>query len=111
MPMAAWDGLLLDKARRNLRLLGIRNVDMKHADGSLGWPERKPFDAIITTAAPQHVPDELKGQLAEGGRLIIPVGGEHHQELKLITRRGDGFEESSLDLVRFVPLLTGQVQH
>jgi len=102
---------LLDKARRNLRLLGIRNVDMKHADGSLGWPERKPFDAIITTAAPQHVPDELKEQLAEGGRLIIPVGGEHHQELKLITRRGDGFEESSLDLVRFVPLLTGQVQH
>lgn len=102
---------LLDKARQNLRLLGLRNVDLKHSDGSLGWPERGPFDAIMTTAAPQQIPEELLEQLADGGRLVIPVGGDEHQELKLITRHGNEFESRTLDMVRFVPLLRGQVQH
>jgi len=102
---------LLDRARQNLKLLKLRNVDTKHTDGSLGWPERGPFDAIMTTAAPQQIPEELLEQLAEGGRLIIPVGYDDHQELKLITRHGNEFESQTLDLVRFVPLLRGQVQH
>lgn len=102
---------LLDKARANLRLLGLRNVDLKHSDGSMGWPERGPFDAIMTTAAPQQIPQELLEQLADGGRLVIPVGGDDHQELKLITRHGNEFESQTLDMVRFVPLLRGQVQH
>ncbi|MFZ8956994.1 MAG: protein-L-isoaspartate O-methyltransferase, partial [Pseudohongiellaceae bacterium] len=69
-----------------------------------------PFDAIITTAAPRQVPVELLSQLADGGRLIIPVGGEDYQELKLIRREGSEFTEQILDEVRFVPLLMGQVQ-
>ncbi|GAB5498891.1 MAG: protein-L-isoaspartate(D-aspartate) O-methyltransferase [Pseudohongiellaceae bacterium] len=101
---------LLDRARQNLKKLRLRNVSFKHSDGSLGWPERGPFDAIMTTAAPQQIPDELLAQLADGGRLVIPVGGNDHQELKLITRTGNQFESQTLDLVRFVPLLRGQVQ-
>lgn len=101
---------LLDRARQNLKKLGLRNVELKHSDGSLGWPERGPFDAIMTTAAPQQIPEQLLAQLADGGRLIIPVGGSDHQELKLVTRIGNDFESQTLDLVRFVPLLRGQVQ-
>lgn len=102
---------LLDRARRNLKELRLRNVDLRHTDGTLGWPEKGPFDAIMTTAAPQVIPQELLQQLADGGRLIIPVGGDEHQELKLITRKGNEFEEQILDMVRFVPLLRGQLQH
>jgi len=99
---------LLDRARKNLKLLGFRNVELRYADGSLGWPEKGPFDAIIATAAPQQLPRELLGQLAEGGRLVIPVGGEAGQELQLITRTGDDFDIEILDRVRFVPLLMGK---
>ena len=102
---------LLDRAKRNLKTLSLRNIEFKHDDGSLGWEQRGPFDAIITTAAPQRVPEELLMQLNEGGRLVIPVGGDDNQELKLIQRRGNEFEERVLDQVRFVPLLFGQVQH
>ena len=74
--------------------------------------KRQPFDAIITTAAPQRIPAELLAQLNPlGGRLIIPVGVDNHQELKLVTRNADEYSESILDTVRFVPLLMGQVQH
>lgn len=99
---------LLDRARRNLKLLGLRNMELKHSDGSLGWPEKGTFDAIITTAAPQQVPRDLLAQLSEGGRLIIPVGGEAGQELQLITRRGDDYSVDILNKVRFVPLLAGK---
>ena len=102
---------LLDRAKKNLKTLGLRNIEFKHDDGSLGWEQRGPFDAIITTAAPQRVPEELLLQLNEGGRLVIPVGGDDSQELKLIQRNGSEFEERVLDMVRFVPLLFGQVQH
>lgn len=101
---------LLSRARRNLKALNIRNVVLKHDDGSLGWEEKAPFDAILTTAAPQQIPRELLNQLADGGRLIIPVGGEGIQELRLVTRQGDKFETEILDRVRFVPLLVGKTQ-
>ena len=101
---------LSERAKKNLRVLGLRNIEFKHDDGSLGWADRGPFDAIITTAAPRQVPVELLLQLADGGRLIIPVGGEDYQELKLIRREGSEFTEQILDEVRFVPLLMGQVQ-
>lgn len=103
---------LLDKARKNIALLNIRNVRSKHDDGSLGWPEYGPFDAIIVAAAPQQVPAELLNQLAEGGRLVIPVGGEQGgQELRLIERREGEFHTQLLEAVNFVPLYIGQVHH
>jgi protein-L-isoaspartate(D-aspartate) O-methyltransferase len=101
---------LQEKARVNLRLLGLHNVQFKHDDGSLGWKEKGPFDAIIATAAPQQVPQELLNQLADGGRLIIPVGGEDVQELRLITRTGDEYHTRIVEAVRFVPLFIGAVQ-
>lgn len=103
---------LLDRAKKNFKTLKLRNIDSKHGDGSLGWEQKGPFDAIITTAAPQQIPNELLQQLnPEGGRLIIPVGGDDQQELKLIRRENDDFSESILEAVRFVPLLMGQLQH
>ena len=101
---------LLEKARKNIRLLGLHNVQFKHDDGSLGWKEKGPFDAIIAAAAPQHVPEELLAQLADGGRLIIPIGGEDMQELRLITRQGDEYHTDVVAAVRFVPLFIGSIQ-
>ena len=101
---------LLDRAKKNLKLLGIRNVEFKHDDGSLGWKERAPFDAIITTAAPQMVPAELYQQLSpEEGSLVIPVGVDNQQDLKHIVKSGQNIRTENLGSVRFVPLLTGQV--
>lgn len=102
---------LLDRAKKNLKALGLRNVEFKHDDGSLGWEKKGPFDAIVTTAAPQRIPQELLNQLADGGRLIIPVGLDDAQELRLVTRAGDEFTTEVLNAVRFVPLLVGQVHH
>ena len=101
---------LLDRAKKNLKLLGIRNVEFKHDDGSLGWEERGPFDAIITTAAPQMVPSELYQQLSpEEGSLVIPVGVDNQQDLQHIVKSGQSIRTENLGSVRFVPLLTGQV--
>ena len=101
---------LLDRAKKNLKLLGIRNVEFKHDDGSLGWEERAPFDAIITTAAPQMVPSELYQQLSpEEGSLVIPVGVDNQQDLKHIVKSGQNIRTENLGSVRFVPLLSGHV--
>ncbi|MBM87772.1 MAG: protein-L-isoaspartate O-methyltransferase [Gammaproteobacteria bacterium] len=101
---------LLNRAKKNLRMLRLRNIDFKHDDGSLGWKRKSPFDAIITTAAPKQIPSELLQQLNPvGGRLVIPVGGDDRQDLKLIRRDGDEYSESYLCSVRFVPLLVGQL--
>lgn len=102
---------LMEKARKNIKMLGLHNVQFKHDDGSLGWKEKGPFDAIIAAAAPQQVPQELLAQLAEGGRLIIPVGGEDVQELRLITRTGNDYHTEVVAAVRFVPLYIGQLQN
>lgn len=99
-------GPLLEKAKANMRQLQQFNVRLKHADGQLGLPEAAPFDSIIVAAAAPRVPPALLQQLAEGGRLILPVGtGE--QYLSFIERNPQGFVETRLDAVRFVPLLTG----
>jgi protein-L-isoaspartate(D-aspartate) O-methyltransferase len=99
---------LQDKARERLRQLGLRNVQLTHADGGFGWPEKGPFDGILSTAAPQYVPQELLDQLAPNGVLVIPVGGQE-QELRLVIRDGDTdkFVTQTLEPVKFVPLLSG----
>ena len=94
------------QAKRRLRTMDLHNVSMKHGDGWQGWQSKAPFQAIIVTAAPTKVPQALLEQLADGGRLIIPVG-EQSQVLKLITRQGDEFNEQQIEAVRFVPLVPG----
>jgi protein-L-isoaspartate(D-aspartate) O-methyltransferase len=98
---------LQEKARQRLQLLKLHNVKLRHTDGGLGWPDEGSFDGIIATAAPLGVPKALVAQLAEGGRLVIPVGGGEVQDLLLITRRGDGHDTQVLEQVRFVPMLGG----
>jgi protein-L-isoaspartate(D-aspartate) O-methyltransferase len=97
---------LLERAKRNLRPLRLPNVRLKHADGSVGLAAEAPFDTIIVAAASASVPMALLEQLAEGGRLIIPVGTTD-QSLRLIERQPQRYVESKLDAVRFVPLLPG----
>lgn len=99
---------LQDKARERLRQLGLRNVQLRHADGGFGWPEAGPYDAILSTAAPQAVPDELLKQLAPGGVLVIPIGGRE-QQLHLILRDGEteNYITQMLEPVKFVPFLSG----
>jgi len=96
---------LAASARRALAGLGYANVTVIHGDGSRGVPEHAPYDAILVAAGAPAPPGSLKSQLADGGRLVIPVSVDSHQDLKVITRRGDGFEEENLGAVRFVPLL------
>lgn len=97
---------LLEKAKANMRKLQQFNVRLKYADGQLGLPEAAPFDSIIVAAAAARVPPALLQQLAEGGRLILPVGAGE-QYLCFIERTPQGFVETRLDGVRFVPLLSG----
>jgi protein-L-isoaspartate(D-aspartate) O-methyltransferase len=99
-------GPLLEKAKANMRQLQQFNVRLKHADGQFGLPEAAPFDSIIVAAAGAGVPPALLEQLTEGGRLVLPVGG-NEQYLSFIERTPAGFTEKRLDAVRFVPLLSG----
>ena len=95
---------LADRARALLRELGYANVHVRTGDGYLGWREHAPFDAILVTAAPDHVPPALVEQLAVNGRMIIPVGrGE--QEMRVVTKTATGVTQQSTLLVRFVPLV------
>ncbi len=91
-----------------LKGLGYANVSVRSGDGYLGWPEAAPFDAILVTAAAPRIPEPLKQQLKDGGRLVLPVGDEW-QELVVVTRRGERFEEKRVLPVRFVPM-TGRVR-
>ncbi|MDB1124859.1 protein-L-isoaspartate(D-aspartate) O-methyltransferase [Vibrio algarum] len=96
------------EAKRRLKLLDIYNVSTKHADGWKGWSTQAPFDAIVVTAAAAQVPQELLTQLADNGCLVIPVGEENQQLLKIV-RRGDEFISTAIEAVRFVPLVAGDL--
>ncbi len=99
---------LQDKARERFRQIGLRNIQLRHADGGFGWPEAGPYDGILSTAAPQAIPDELLKQLAPSGVLVIPIGGKE-QHLHLVLRDGDteNFITQVLEPVKFVPFLSG----
>jgi protein-L-isoaspartate(D-aspartate) O-methyltransferase len=97
---------LVMKARSHLRTLKCSNVKLDHADGSLGLKAFGPFDAIMVTAAANHVPQELVDQLAVGGRMVIPVGNAQ-QTLFLIERSETAVKQTELEAVKFVPLLGG----
>ena len=99
---------LCRQAEDTLRSLGFDRVHVRCGDGYGGWPEVAPFSGIIVTAAPERVPQPLLDQLALGGKMVIPVGS-FYQELKVITRTEDGFEERSVIPVRFVPM-TGEIE-
>jgi protein-L-isoaspartate(D-aspartate) O-methyltransferase len=97
---------LAETATWRLAQLGFDNVFVHHGDGTLGWPEHAPYDAIVVAAGGPRIPEPLLEQLAPGGRLVIPVGEEKAQELVRVTRRADGsFEHEELGGVRFVPLI------
>lgn len=96
---------IAEQARDNLRACGIEHVIQRVGDGTLGWPEYAPFDAILVGAASPDVPQPLVDQLAEGGQLLIPVGGREVQTLIRIRRTATGLERSELEAMRFVPLI------
>ncbi|MCX7045675.1 MAG: protein-L-isoaspartate(D-aspartate) O-methyltransferase [Candidatus Sumerlaeota bacterium] len=96
---------LQETAQRQLEALGLTNISYRVANGAEGWPQAAPFDAIVVTAAPLFTPPALKEQLAEGGRLVIPVGPHFDQSLLQIRRKGKHCEERNVLPVRFVPLI------
>jgi len=98
---------LQEKAKQRAQLLRVNNVKFKHADGNWGWPDEGPYDAILSAAAPDHIPVELAQQLKVGGTLILPVGDQHKQDLTMVTRTEDGFKKQILEPVMFVPMLSG----
>ncbi len=94
---------LAEQSRRLLKEMGYTNVHVRFGDGYVGWKEQAPFDAVIVTAAPDHLPQPLVGQLAMGGRLAVPVG-RFDQDLIVYVKTPEGLEEQSRLPVRFVPL-------
>ncbi|HEY7062152.1 MAG TPA: protein-L-isoaspartate(D-aspartate) O-methyltransferase [Chloroflexota bacterium] len=96
---------LAERARAVLARIGCHNVEIHVSNGTLGWPEGAPYDAIIVTAGAPEVPQTLVEQLADGGRLVIPVGDRATQELVLVTRQGAATQTRRLGPVRFVPLV------
>ncbi len=97
-------------AKQRLPNLGYRNISYMNGDGFLGWESNQPFDGIIVTAAPEVVPQPLIEQLAQGGKLVIPVGDGDGQRLRVITKTAWGFDEQLREAVRFVPMLNGFVR-
>lgn len=100
---------LADEAKARLDTLGYSNVEVKVADGTLGWPEKGPFDAILVTASAPEVPEALLEQLKVGGRLIVPIGDLYSQKLVSVKKGADGgYDQKMLGDVRFVPLIGEQ---
>ena len=98
--------VLADAARERVRALGYDNIELRVGDGTRGWPEAAPFDAILVAAGGAAIPPDLKAQLAIGGRLIIPVGEPRQQSLIKLTRPSEThYEEEDLGAVAFVPLI------
>jgi protein-L-isoaspartate(D-aspartate) O-methyltransferase len=98
-------GPLLERAQEILRQVGASNVSLMIGDGTLGWSHYAPYDAILVGAAAPEIPPAYVEQLAEGGRLLIPLGGREGQTLHLFTRKGETLEQKDIAPVRFVPLL------
>jgi protein-L-isoaspartate(D-aspartate) O-methyltransferase len=96
---------LAGASRERLARLGYANVRIEEGDGSLGWPAVAPYDAILVSAAAPAIPPPLIEQLAEGGRLVIPVGDSERQSMLRIVKRAGGLAQESLLTCRFVPLL------
>jgi len=94
-----------NRAKQLFEELGYSNIKVKIGDGYEGWAKYSPYDAIIVTCAPTHVPEPLEDQLKEGGRMIIPVGERYIQELVLLTKKNDTLRHSSVLDVRFVPMV------
>ncbi|MCO7226373.1 protein-L-isoaspartate(D-aspartate) O-methyltransferase [Pleionea sp. CnH1-48] len=104
-------GPLQRQAQKRLRQLKLFNIHYSHGDGFLGWPDKQPFDAIIVTAAPEQVPAALVEQLAEDGRMVIPVGPQGGaQTLRFIQKTEEQLVEQTLEAVKFVPLVNGIIQ-
>ena len=101
---------LVDYAQAKIEVLGYENVWVRHGDGTLGWPEHAPYQAIIVAAGGPNVPQALKEQLDVGGRIIIPVGREQRSQrlVQVVRRSQDKFDEKKLSHVRFVPLIGKQ---
>lgn len=95
---------LAEQAARNLLPLGLANITFHSGDGTLGWPETAPYDAIVVTAAAPDPPDPLIAQLAESGRLVIPIGGRYGQDLQVWTKTNHRMDFESILPVAFVPL-------
>ncbi len=96
------------QAKRRMNQLDLHNVKMKHGDGWQGWSSKGPYDCIIVTAAASSVPDALTDQLKEGGRLVIPVGDDQ-QQLLCIDKTEDQLVSNTIEAVRFVPLVAGEL--
>jgi len=92
-------------AMKTLNELGYSNVFVRIGDGYQGWVEHAPYDAIIVTCSPAHIPEMLEAQLAEGGRMIIPVGGDYTQDLVLLEKKAGKLQKKSVLPVRFVPMI------
>jgi protein-L-isoaspartate(D-aspartate) O-methyltransferase len=99
---------LQKKAKSHLWELKIKNVSFVHNDGGWGWPEYAPFDGILVSAAPPEIPESLLQQMAMGGVMVIPVGESGRQALQRVIRTENGFEVEELELVSFVPFLSGR---
>jgi len=99
---------LADKAREILHRLGYANVHVVYGDGSLGLPQHAPFDKILVAAAAPRIPDSLVAQLADGGRLVVPVGTRLEQQVQVVRKMGDKLSVTVQDACRFVPLVGEQ---
>jgi protein-L-isoaspartate(D-aspartate) O-methyltransferase len=98
---------LQDQARKRIAALGFAKVQFKHADGGYGWAGEAPFDGILAACGRPDIPTELLDQLADGGRLVMPVGERDQQWLTVVDRIGDDYQTTRLDAVRFVPFQRG----
>jgi protein-L-isoaspartate(D-aspartate) O-methyltransferase len=100
---------LLQEAEKRFRQLGLHNITSRVGDGHTGWPEQAPFDRILVTAAAKELPIALADQLAEGGRMVVPVGPRHgEQHLTRVVRTAEGIDIQPIGAVRFVPLTPGK---
>ncbi|MFI3122005.1 MAG: protein-L-isoaspartate(D-aspartate) O-methyltransferase [Methylococcaceae bacterium] len=99
---------LQEKAKKTLRELKIDNVSFRHDDGGWGWELKAPFDGILVAAAPTELPEMLLEQMAMGAVMLIPIGKYGSQELQRVTRTPDGYEVEELEMVNFVPFLSGK---